>query len=187
MPGTMTLFGMMTINPHLFDDFAEPSDIDRENVLVPALLLACSELEPVYTDPYFLQKAIGVWSRSRYDSWYHIYTALNSEYDPIENYNRQEESGFNNETTGSTQNQNSAVEKVSAFDEEDFRNRSSEDESGMSTTKASAAGTNTSRIHGNIGVTTSQQMVQAELDLRKQGYVNIIATEFRNYFCVEVW
>lgn len=44
-----------------------------------------------------------------------------------------------------------------------------------------------SRIHGNIGVTTSQQMIESELELRKFDIYADIARRFENEFIVQVY
>ena len=41
--------------------------------------------------------------------------------------------------------------------------------------------------HGNIGVTSNQQMVQAELDLRQTDIYSIIVNEFIDKFCIGVY
>lgn len=49
-------------------------------------------------------------------------------------------------------------------------------------------GTRKGRIHGNIGVTTNQQMVEAELELRTRNTFDyIIADEFKQRFCLLVY
>lgn len=45
----------------------------------------------------------------------------------------------------------------------------------------------TSHIHGNIGVTTNQQMIEAELELRKFDIYDDIAARFEHEFCVQVY
>ena len=47
--------------------------------------------------------------------------------------------------------------------------------------------TRSSTIAGNIGVTTSQQMVQAEVELRKIDVYKIIVQEFKAMFCIGVY
>lgn len=47
--------------------------------------------------------------------------------------------------------------------------------------------TRSSTISGNIGVTTSQQMIQAELELRKIDVYKIIIQEFKSMFCLGVY
>lgn len=43
------------------------------------------------------------------------------------------------------------------------------------------------RAHGNIGVTTSQQMIEAELELAKFNVINYIVNQFRQRFCLLVY
>lgn len=63
-------------------------------------------------------------------------------------------------------------------------------------TQNESTGTNTGsqnnihsgRVHGNIGVTTSQQMLQSEVDLRTNTNIyDIITEEFKNRFCIMVY
>lgn len=62
----------------------------------------------------------------------------------------------------------------------------SEDDSGISSDSHSRS--RTLRSSGNIGVTTSQQMIDAEISLReKYNMYDIIIGEFKRQFCVEVW
>ena len=45
----------------------------------------------------------------------------------------------------------------------------------------------TSHIHGNIGVTTNQQMIQSEIELRKFDIYVDIAMRFEHEFLVQVY
>ena len=48
--------------------------------------------------------------------------------------------------------------------------------------------TETTRIHGNIGVTTSQQMIESEMELRaKYDIYKIISREFEREFLVQIY
>lgn len=47
--------------------------------------------------------------------------------------------------------------------------------------------THKGRIHGNIGVTTTQQMIQAEIDLQKYDFVNGVAIEFEEEFMLQIY
>ena len=49
-------------------------------------------------------------------------------------------------------------------------------------------GKHSGRLHGNIGVTTNQQMVEAELQLRtRNAFDYIVAEEFKQRFCLLVY
>ena len=202
----ITLIGMYNYDNTLFDLLSLPEDINKQT-LVDNILLRSGEFEVLYPDIDFLKYSIGAWSRKwqrTFDRWI---TALNLEYNPLENYDRQEDwtdnrdvSGTNSEETsgsdsGTTSSTTSGTtgstttNKVSAYDAGDTL--TTRDQTEMSGTDSSTSSGNTSltrsgslsgshsldddlthsgRIHGNIGVTTSQQMLQSELDL---GFWNI--------------
>ena len=50
-----------------------------------------------------------------------------------------------------------------------------------------SSSTHTGRIHGNIGVTTTQQMIQSELELAKFNIYETIADSFVQEFCLMVY
>ena len=43
------------------------------------------------------------------------------------------------------------------------------------------------RAHGNIGVTTSQQMIEAERDVAQYNIIDVIINSFKNRFCLQVY
>lgn len=47
--------------------------------------------------------------------------------------------------------------------------------------------THSNRTHGNIGVTTSQQMIQSERDLVRYSLIEEIAEDYRDAFCLDVY
>ena len=52
----------------------------------------------------------------------------------------------------------------------------------------STSNSHTSRIHGNIGVTTSQQMLEQELEVApKLNITNYIVDSFKKRFCLLVY
>ena len=102
--------------------------------------------------------------------------ALNADYDPVENYDRREEWTDGEGSSGEYKN------KVAGFNVGEQTNSNSSEQQ----TKRSA--THSGRIHGNIGVTMAQQMIQSELDLRAvNDIVQIIVNEFKKRFCIMVY
>lgn len=71
--------------------------------------------------------------------------------------------------------------------------KSSSNRIGSMTTKASGTEittdtfTHSNRTHGNIGVTTSQQMIQSERDLVRYSLIEEIAEDYRDAFCLDVY
>ena len=98
-------------------------------------------------------------------------------------------------------------EQVSAFDSSSYQPSRKSAESGTESSEGSSHGTNNStttgegteqsaldqtktnsgRSHGNIGVTTNQQMIESELQLRRFNLYKTIALEFEDEFTIPVY
>ena len=89
----LTMTGMesylKTDSKSLFDLLSLPEGIDKDNV-IDNIILEGGEFETVYGDPLFMRSAIGVWSGKHYRTFDKWIKALNIEYAPLENYDRQE-------------------------------------------------------------------------------------------------
>lgn len=231
----LTVMGLYNYDNTIFDNLMLPDGVDKPT-LVDNIILETAELECIYPTPVFLKTAIGLWSNVQFLTWDRVYTAMNLEYNPIENYDRQEtetttgtrahsgrdtttRSGTVSETgstTASTQGTASesgtTTNKIAGFDSTTLvdhdsstgsNTRQASDSSTGSSTRSGTdsstqelthgeqiadSGSRTSRIHGNIGVTTSQQMLQSELDLAPNlNIYQYITADFRKRFCVEVY
>lgn len=199
MSAKITLIGMyrwMKLNDDdLFASLTVPEGISKET-LVNTILSKGGEFETLYADADFMKDIIGLWS----DKWQHTMTrwlnALSIEYDPLENYDRKEDWADNkieNAVASDSSNQTGSGEvtgKKSAYDSADWENH---DKTDSSTSGSSNATTNTlsqgssahsGRTHGNIGVTTSQQMLQAELDVARFNLYNELADLFLMELCI---
>ena len=186
----LTLIGLYEYDHTIFDNLSLPEGLDKDT-LVDNILLRSGEFEVIYPDADFMKFSIGAWSRKWNATIIRWVTALAIEYNPLENYDRYEHwtderdisgsesgssSGSTEGTTGST-----TTNKVSAYDAGNAltTHDQSETNGSDSTSNSGEYGSEHSadddlehdgRIHGNIGVTTSQQMLLSELDL---GYWNI--------------
>lgn len=174
----LTLIGMYNFDDTLFEYLTLPDGIDKET-LVNNILLQSGDFEVLYPNLDFLKMSIGAWSKKWQPTFERWQKALSIEYDPLENYDRREEwkttdagnsSGTTNGTTGSlTTNRVSAYDSGDALTTKDAIATNGTD-STTNTGSFSNNGTNSGRVHGNIGVTTSQMMLTSELSL---GYWNI--------------
>lgn len=183
MRATMSIAGMWNYRNDLFDNIVLPDGVDNETV-IDSIILECGEFELLYSDADFMKMIIGVWSTKELSTWTKLYTACQSDYDPIENYNRYEDWSETASGTGTSNITNTG--KVSGFDDVEFANQDQTTTAGGSSTDGTAA--HTGRIHGNIGVTTSQQMLESELAVRpKLNIYNIIADSFKNRFCLAIY
>lgn len=175
MKATLSILGLYSHNPAVFDYFNLPSGVNRETV-VNNLLCELAELELIYPSWITMQHAVADWSKSRVASWSKMVEALNAEYNPIENYDRQEEWNDNASNKGGYQNM------VAGF------NIAGQTDSSSSSQQMDSSSKHAGRIHGNIGVTMAQQMITAEIDMRaKFDITQIIVNEFKQRFCIMVY
>lgn len=190
------------IGDDLFKGLTLPEGLAKKT-LTDNILLQGGEFEVLYSDPWALQNFISVWADREAATFKRWVDALAIEYAPLENYDRHEDwtdtldSDGTSRTTGTndTSTSGTVTTDVSAYDSSSYQPKdkvtSSEtidnDTTENNTSTLDNEGIHTGRIHGNIGVTTSQQMLEAELDL---GYWNIytrITDMFLKEFCIMIY
>lgn len=177
---TISVLGLWQFNNALFDKFEVPEQINKQDV-VDAILLECAELPVVYTNWDVLQGAIGLLSKRRLHAWERMATALFEDYNPLHNFDRYEDSS-DDENTSSSGTADS-VNTVNGYNGEAERDR--QNTSGSSNTKR--GNKHMAHLYGNIGVTTSAQMLEGELEIRKQDLISIIVREFKENLCIMVY
>lgn len=85
----MTLQNQLDYLPSLLDGVVVPAGIDS-NILKSEIMLECGLLTPLYSEPLTMKAAIAQWFASRAWTFEHLLKIVNSEYSPIENYDRYE-------------------------------------------------------------------------------------------------
>ena len=200
-------------DPTLFDDMVLPEGLDDEDGMVRKLItddiiLRHGDTPLFIPEPTVMKYYIQSWSLKMLPVFQRMWNACLAEYDPIENYNRSEyrtettEDTMGNtrtldtatDTTGTNTTENSvSAENVSTF-EPDNKTVETPDlnvaDTGTITDDGSYDGSLTidSNIHGNIGVTTSQQMLEQELALvPKLDIIRIISDSWAAEFCLAVY
>ena len=197
--------------------FDEGSGNARPRYSLANLILSeGAELEARYPDAATMNTVVKAWSTARLPSWTKMETALNASYNPIHNYDRSEswtekregedsKAGTNDRTTGSTTTGTSSAsltQNVAGYNSSTATvPKSSDSSSGQDSSTMTGSQdddwsedgshqetvTKSGTISGNIGVTTNQQMIEAELELRRLDLMNIIKKEFLDYFCLGVY
>lgn len=181
-------------NQSIFDLLVLPAGIDKE-LLCDQIILRSGEFEVLYSNLGFLREAIGVWARTYARTFERWVLALNTEYNPLENYDRIEEWHTDNDFENHTYNHGyvtgNLTNNVSAYDVDTFQphdQSTSRDDTDM---RADNDGEGhegkTGRAHGNIGVTTSQQMLESELKIAEWNLYYHIADLFIKEFCIPVY
>lgn len=211
----MNLLNIINFNsvmgyPDLFEDIQLPTGIDKE-ILVNNIIKECWDLEPIYPQPILFKKMIDAFFAKKYSDYLKMYTALSDDYNPLHNYDRFEEKdesrnndrnykrsenrNLDSENTSNTETTN----KVSAYDSDKFSNSDLEnikDNSNRNDTEnisiddtdnATDKYTTKNHLYGNIGVTTSQQMLESEIKLRSTlNIYDIITFDFRAQFMLRL-
>lgn len=90
MKATLSVLGLYRYNPNVLNTLHVPDGVDKQNV-IDNILLECAELEVLYPDDVFFSMAVDVWSKKELPTWEHIYNMGQIEYNPLENFDRYEE------------------------------------------------------------------------------------------------
>lgn len=182
----------------LFNDMQIPAGINRDTV-VAAILEETSDFPVIITDLETLRFAISQWSAHRVDIWEHFLETTRYEYNPIENYDRREEETINTDRSGTITSSTTRsgsdtdTEGVSAFNAAGMT-----DHTRSTTTYGSGStGTDTDSreeqiaretyIHGNIGVTSAQDMIKQEREIADFDIIDIIVDEYKRKFCIVIY
>lgn len=196
-----------------FPEITEGLYIAGDFDIADELVLRYGDMTPIYQDPVFLRAWITHIAKQLKWSIDKLYSITQLEYNPIENYDRKEVTTEDTSTTGmntfkqgqitetETSTYGSADENtVAAFNSSNYQpseklSRSGEDtrtnnlSKGEDLTNTSDTGklVRDSRVHGNIGVTTSQQMMEAEMKIAESNYIEKVCSMYANLLFIQIW
>lgn len=211
----------------IFDGVSVPAPLDADTVK-SAIMARSGLMTPLYKEPRVFQSLVTHWFIAKQWTIQHLINIIEAEYNPIENYNRIEDSsdtlsgsdvlrmaGGNQETHSGTDTEthsgtdtdrhsgtDTTTNSISAENESGWSNDTKSEQSHgeniatehghtindthghtitdqyqnrSDTTEYGKINTRKSNIHGNIGVTTNQQMIEQELELLRHfdiyGYI----------------
>lgn len=198
----LNLYGIEKV----FKDIVIPSGVDKE-ILVNTIIDKCGLNEPMFYDMPLLNMKIQNFFLKNKEVFNRLYEACTLEYEMIENYDRKEfinrdstktnnyEYNSNTNTKEEITENDVNIEQVSPYDGEEFKNSNKYNndktqenvsdltDSGNNKNDETGKETEMNWIHGNIGVTTSQQMLESELQIRpKLNIYNLITDMFYKEF-----
>lgn len=206
----ISILGLYGWDDTIFNDMVVPTGVTRDDA-VNEILFQCAELSLLYGDWGFMKKAIKHWSIKELPVWQELYDTTQYDYNPIwnkdgtikERYTDTKQSS--NESSGASSEkradsgQGSTVGKVSAFNASDFQNKdksetataSQGERSTESENKGSAAEVVSHEYErverGNIGVTTTQQMIKEQREVVEFNIIDYIAKSFKRRFCLMIY
>lgn len=215
---TLSIRGLYEYDDTIFSKMVFPSELanaDRQ-LVIDNILVECAELELLFPDWNFMNDAIEMWSKTELPTWERVARVAFAEYNPIENYDRNENAvdtenrqrdttrndNITNSSTGNSVNTNEDTLKVAGYNSETLGNKNKTVQNGTNAVSNSGESQQTftegetdntgrvrsSRIHGNIGVTTTQHMIEEEIDLApKINIIKYIVKSFEQRFCLLVY
>lgn len=155
----------------------------KKETLVDAIVDRCATLRPYYSNPRLFKRMSDHFFESRQNELKRLWDLSQMDYNPIENYDRYEDSeniAHNETTLGST-----SESQISAMNSGSYQ----PDNKVIAGGGDQADGNNrfNSHIHGNIGVTTTQQMIEAERRLLDYSVFEHIAQMYEKEFFIRVY
>lgn len=197
-------------NSSLFANISLPAGIDK-SILINTIMLQCAEFGVLYTDPYFMQYQTTKFFDKNYHTFEEWMKGIAATYNPIENYDRYEDwtdTGAKNSTdtmqdsTSGSDSSGGTDGKTSSYDvttdnSGTYKKKDQTTESGSysnsSTSSSSRDASNTSvedtsaihsgHIHGNIGVTSSAQLLSEFYKISAWNIYDHIADMYCKDFC----
>lgn len=184
--------------------FGEDSEVTFDkNVLLATILNRAGSFCVLYTDPdYFKLMSDNWWSKWK-DAFYKWLSVMQAEYNPIENYDRQEkwhddikdDNEMNQTGTVKTEATNTSTNEVSAYDTSNYspKNKVTDGINSTDTRNLKDEIDNDrdidheGRIHGNIGTMTTQSMATQELTLRYHNVYNMMSDCFVKDLLIAVY
>ena len=175
----------MTISATWFDVYAAGVDLQFKHDYY------CKNLLPIYTNIGDVVADVQTFLNSNAYKIEGLYQSTIQEYSMIENYDMEEiQTNTGNVTTNSSTTAGTTVtNNVSTYNDDTLRTKDNSVNSGTDTATATVtdATGHTLRRHGNIGVTTSQQMIESERKLINVEFCKIVSDMINEFICEMRW
>lgn len=139
---TLSIMGLYNNDPTVLDMMVFPDGFTelQKSTTKENILIECAEFEFLYPAPEVAKTIIGIWSRKELPYWNRVYAASQAEYNPIENYRRNEtetvEDGRTEEHSGND------VSRASGTDTDARTGTETLNRTGTDTNTASGSDTN---------------------------------------------
>ena len=182
----------LTTNWDFTELFDEGETVNFEAAtLLASIINRAASFCVLYTDPDYFKLMSDSW----WDKWAPNFLkwikTMEMEYNPLENYDRQESWHEDIVDDGSTtlDSDTTDTNTVSAYDSSSLQphDKNTGTVDNTTTLDNDRDIDHTGRVHGNIGVTTSQMMAESELRLRYNNIYNMIADVYIKELFVAVY
>ena len=216
MPGTLSVQGLLSFDPTLFDTMPLPDGLDRETV-VGTIVYECAPFEVLIPQPELFKRLLNLFAQRRLPVWQKLYESTVQRYDILaDTETTRQYSGSDTDTRTpdltrtrspdlTTEGQNSGSDtveqKVSAFNSADYANREKQTTTLGTNNKVHSTGTDTEtetgtektvRERGTSEHTTGRsrpaaELLKADREAALFDVVHFIATDVKCNFCIMVY
>lgn len=206
MRATMDLIAIYNYDPNVLELLVLPEDLDRGTVITN-LLMETAELEIIYSQYDFLRAAIGEWSKKQLPVWNKLAETLNYEYEPLWNKdyhtshtetrnlrgtedisrNLDDDNTFHGQDLNSVYGFNSSSEAPAEKNTNDTTDNRDVSETVDRDTTDTGTVNNETWERGNIGVLSTQNLIEQEREVDKFNLIDYIINEFKLRFCLGVY
>lgn len=199
------------VKDNLLAETAELEVIYPDAVFMQAMIGRWSQKElPIWTRLYKTTQLVynPIENYDRKEEWTEGENSARSVDAETKGNSTTDSSGSTN-TSGTTRASATGEKYVSAYNEKDFTptEKDTNTQNGSSTTEQNEEGTvqvkteadtttnetekrdlvRSGRAHGNIGVTTTQQMIESEREVSLYNIIDVIINSFKNRFCLQIY
>ena len=216
MPGTLSVQGLLSFDPTLFDTMPLPDGLDRETV-VGTIVYECAPFEVLIPQPELFKRLLNLFAQRRLPVWQKLYESTVQRYDMLADIETTRQySGSDTDirtpdltrtrspdltTEGQNSGSDTVEQKVSAFNSADYANREKQTTTLGTNNKVHSTGTDTEtetgtektvRERGTSEHTTGRgrpaaELLQADREAALFDVVHFIATDVKCNFCIMVY
>lgn len=216
MPGTLSIQGLLSFDPTLFDTMPLPDGLDRETV-VGTIVYECAPFEVLIPQPELFKRLLNLFAQRRLPVWQKLYESTVQRYDILVDIETTRQySGSDTDirtpdltrtrspdltTEGQNSGSDTVEQKVSAFNSADYANREKQTTTLGTNNRVHSTGTDTEtetgtektvRERGTSEHTTGRsrpaaELLQAEREAALFDVVHFIATDVKCNFCIMVY
>ena len=179
----------------IFDELVLPTQFTDPTVLTDRLMLDTMELEVLYADPDVFKGALGIYSKSRLQTWQKMTDAMYKEYDPFINFTRDETrvNTVTRDLTDMTNSEGTTQTKRNAWDgstEGTMTPAEQSDDSAQSSFAQTGTLKTEDYFHsqGDSAMFTPTDIAKKEFELRAQlSALEYILADIKTHFCLMVY
>jgi hypothetical protein len=179
---TLSVVDLYNVDETLFDNMALPPDFDTDanrETLINEILMRSKDFEALYPDADFMKTQIKFWSEARAFVWKKVYALTLLEYNPIENYDRMEESSETGQNATERTGEAVSARAGSNSQDQSERRAESSSEAGSESNETKKAGFNTTTLEtqsGQSGSSNAQRAATTENTTTGSGTTTETAT-----------